>query len=138
MHAEQNPAKPFLVFDEHEYSFSVMANMVSAMAQRLSALGAAPGARVAMLCGNRPAFLVAWFAINEIGAVAVPLNVSLVGDGLQYILRQSQCELLLVEPDLHDAKSADISAVGNGLRTLFIESSMETPPSASLSRWKPA
>ena len=137
-HAEEHPAKPFLVFEEDEYSFSEMADMVSAMAERLSAMGVAPGARVAMLCGNRPAFLVAWFAINEIGGVAVPLNVSLVGDGLQYILRQSECELLIVEPDLYKEKLADISAVGTGLQSVLIDSSMETPPHGTVNRWQPA
>lgn len=136
-HAARHPDKPFLVFGDTTYSFSDMAGMVTVNAARLAEAGIRPGDRVAMLCGNRPAFLAVWFAINELGAVAVPLNVSLVGDGLQYILRQSESRMLLAEPELYEPRAAEIAALGGALQYVPIDESMEQPPTGPVRRLRP-
>ncbi len=76
--------------------------------------GLGKGDRVALLCGNRPAFLVAWFGLANIGAITVSLNTGLVGDGLRYSITQSDARLVLVEREIYDAKRADIDAVLSG------------------------
>jgi len=134
LHAANQREKAFLIYGETEINYGQMAAMVSAYARRLRGLGVCAGSRVAILCGNRPAFLVAWFAVSELGAVAVPLNVGLMGEGLRYTLRQSEAEILLVEPELYQAKRGDIDELGDRLCKEMIEPDMETPPLKQVDR----
>ncbi|MBO1112051.1 class I adenylate-forming enzyme family protein [Bordetella petrii] len=133
-HAANTPEHPFLVCDAGQYSYAAMARLVSQAARRLHGHGVRPGHRVALLCGNRPAFLAAWFAISELGAVAVPLNTGLKGEGLRYILAQSGASLLLIEPGLLDALAADLDALEAGPPRLTVDSWLEQAP-AQAARW---
>ena len=42
------------------------------------------------MLSNHPRFLDAFFAIQKIGAYAVPVNTALVSEGLAYILEHSE------------------------------------------------
>src|SRR5690625_1467760 len=108
MHANKQPEKTFLFFSDEQYSFKKMAQLVSAYATHLEKTGVRAGDRIALICGNRPAFLIAWLAINELGAIVVPLNTSLKGDSLRYTLTQSESKKLLIEPDLLVEKKESI------------------------------
>lgn len=127
--------KPFLIYGDESYSYSAMAGLVSRFASELSGMGVRRGSKVALICGNRPAFLVAWFAISELGAVAVPLNVSLVGDGLRYTLRQSESELLLIEPSAYQEKEQDLRELESHLKIVQIEDRIEQHPGGEFPRW---
>jgi len=133
--AAARPQDVFLVYEEDEYTYAGMAALVSALARRLDGLGVRPGDHVALLCGNRPAFLALWFALTELGAVSVPLNVGLKGDGLRYTLTQSGAVALLIEPELLAEKQADIAPVADALRIVEIDAAMETPPADAVPRW---
>ncbi|NYT44262.1 AMP-binding protein [Alcaligenaceae bacterium] len=138
LHAERQAEKTFVVYGTTEISYGDMALLVSEFAEKLHARGVAPGSHVALLCGNRPEFLVAWFAINELGAVAVPLNVSLVGEGLRYTLSQSAASVLLVDPELYAEKRDTIDALETPIPKIMIEPGMLELPSTQRSRWKQA
>ncbi|SMH30880.1 class I adenylate-forming enzyme family protein [Azospirillum agricola] len=97
--AAATPDRPFLLFGERTITYGAMAALVDSAVERLAARGVAAGRTVAMLVGNRPGFLVAWFALSELGAIAVPLNTALVGEGLRYLLEQSEATLLIVEEE---------------------------------------
>lgn len=77
--------------------------------------------RVALLCGNRPAFLVAWFGLANIGAITVSLNTGLVGDGLRYSVTQSDAKALLVERAIYTAKRADLEPVLAGRKVIIFD-----------------
>src|SRR5690606_2718938 len=59
--------------------------------------GIAPGDHVALIAGNSAGFLVAWFGINLAGAVAVTVNTQLVGEGLAYVVAQSEAKLVVAD-----------------------------------------
>ncbi len=123
--AQATPEKTFLYFADRQITYRQMADMVSVCAQRLHAQGIAAGQNVAMLCGNRPAFLIAWFAVSELGAVAVPLNTGLIGDGLRYTLTQSESTVLLIEPNLLEEKRESLSLLERALAVTLIDEVME-------------
>jgi acyl-CoA synthetase (AMP-forming)/AMP-acid ligase II len=136
LHAANQPGKVFLAYETAEITYGDMAGMVAAYSKRLHDIGVRAGSRVALLCGNRPAFLVSWFAISELGAIAVPLNVSLVGEGLRYTLRQSEAQVVLIEPVLYTAKRDVVDDLANGLHIEIIEPALDTPPLNAPSRWQ--
>jgi len=81
--------------------------------------GIEKGDRVALLCSNRPAFLVAWFGLANIGAVTVSLNTGLVGEGLRYSVTQCSAKAVMIERAILEAKRADLEPVLEG-RTVIV------------------
>jgi len=132
LHAATGPAaeRVFLVEDAtgREIRYGEMSALVRGYAGRLHGMGVEPGSRVALLCGNTPAFLIAWFALSDLGAITVPLNTGLVGDGLRYTLAQSGAALLLTEPALLDAKRDDLAAMAGPPRIELLDGPARTEP----------
>jgi crotonobetaine/carnitine-CoA ligase len=87
----------------------------------LHSLGIGVGDRVALLCGNSAGYLVAWFAIANVGAITVTVNTGLVGAGLRYALTQSQPKLVVIEAGLHARMEQDIAPVAGSLSMLAFE-----------------
>jgi len=126
--AVEHADRAFVVTDHGEISYGEMSRLVRLYAAKL-AERIRPGQTVALLCGNRPGFLVAWFALSDIGAITVPLNTGLVGDSLRYTLTQSGAVLLLIERELYDALQSTLAELDVELPVEFIDESVESIPS---------
>src|SRR5512143_2739645 len=68
------------------------------LANALAALGVARGDKVALVLPQRPETAVAHVAINQLGAVAVPLSFLFGPEALEYRLQHSQTKVVLVDP----------------------------------------
>lgn len=100
---EKNPGKQFLVFEDDagnvaDFTYGAFAARVNKLANHLAAKGLKPGDTMAVMLANCPEFLVAWFAINQVGAVMVPINVLYSADELAYLLNNAECAGFIVEP----------------------------------------
>lgn len=136
-HARTRPAQPFLLYEDLVLSYGHVAGCVSAFAAALHDRGVRAGERVGLLCGNRPEFLVCWFAIIELGAIAVPMNTGLVGGGLRHILAQSEARLLLAETALLEARRTDLAQIDLPLGVLQIDETLLLAGSAGPDeRWR--
>lgn len=69
-----------------------------AWARWLLVRGVVPGDRVALLAGNGLAYVVGWFAILKVGAIAVPLSTAIDPSTLEHQLAICRPRLLLVGP----------------------------------------
>lgn len=69
------------------------------LARGLGELGIGKGDKVAVLLANCPEYILAWFALGVRGAVLVPVNTALKGQGLEYVLRQSDAVAILTSAD---------------------------------------
>lgn len=103
LQVEQNPGKTFLVHEDEagtvtELTYSEFGQLVDRLAGHLAAAGIRPGQTVAVMLSNCPQFLQSWFAINQIGAVMVPVNVLYSPDELAYLLQDAGCAGLVTEP----------------------------------------
>lgn len=134
--AQRQPTDIALIFEEHEYSYAALADMVSATAAALFQQGVRPGDHVALMCGNRPAFLAHWFALSELSAVCVPLNTSLVGEGFCYSLSNSEASLLIIEPTLLATRQATLDAMSDAPPILEIADTADSIPSTEPTRWR--
>lgn len=124
-YAKSTPDRPFLVFDGQEITYGKMGKLVSAFAKSLENHGVRAGDHVAMLCSNRPAYLIAWFALMEVEAVTIPLNVGLIGDGLRYTVEQSAASFLIIESELLQIKSADLVGVARSPKIIPVGEEIE-------------
>ena len=87
--------RPFVITDERSVSYAEVDAWASELADGLAALGVGPGDRVGMLMANYLEFVPAKFAIARAGAVAIPFNYLYRQAELGYVLRQSQCNVLV-------------------------------------------
>ena len=100
---DRNPEKVFLVHEDEagwvtELTYGAFADKVNRLANHLVTEGILPGQTVAVMLSNCPEFLQAWFAINQIGAVMVPVNVLYSPDELAFLLQDADCAGLITEP----------------------------------------
>ena len=103
LQVEAHPDKPFVIHEDDAgrvtgLSYRAFAARVNALAAHLLAQGLTPGQTMAVMLSNGPEFLQSWFAINQIGAVMVPVNVLYSPDELAYLLQDAACTGLITEP----------------------------------------
>ncbi|MEW6443943.1 MAG: AMP-binding protein [bacterium] len=102
--AEKLGDKPFLylVYQDRTVSYREMNENANRAADYLLRLGARPGDGIATLMGNSPQFLDLFFGMQRLGMYMVPVNTSLRGDSLSYIIDNSDAKFLIVDHDLMD------------------------------------
>jgi crotonobetaine/carnitine-CoA ligase len=98
----RSPEKLLLQHDALRQSYAAFFGDCLRHAAALRELGVGRGQNVCLMLGNTPDYLYTWFGLARLGAVAVPVNVHLKGEGLAYVLAHSRASLLVVEPELAD------------------------------------
>ncbi len=89
-----------LVCDERRWTYAELDAQVGRIATGLRAQGVTAGARVAMFIGNRPEFVFVLFALQRLGAIAVPIGVREARPGLAYMLNQCGAMGIVFDADL--------------------------------------
>ncbi len=100
--ADKTPDKTFLYFRDEEISFAEMDRRANCIARGLRERGVRTGDHIALFLPNRAEFLALWIGIARLGAVMVPVNTALKGDGLAYILHHSDSRVLFTTGALWD------------------------------------
>jgi long-chain acyl-CoA synthetase len=72
--AENTPEQTALVFEDQSMTYGELLRSINRLSNALVKLGVQKGDRVVLLMGNRPEFIVGYFATMRIGALAVTLN----------------------------------------------------------------
>jgi crotonobetaine/carnitine-CoA ligase len=100
--AEKLGGKPFLylVSQDRYVSYLETHENASRIANYLLEAGAGPGDGLATLMGNSQAFLDLFFGIQRVGMYITPVNTALRGDGLSFIVDNSDARFLVVDYDL--------------------------------------
>ncbi|HWJ02660.1 MAG TPA: AMP-binding protein [Verrucomicrobiae bacterium] len=65
------------------------------LAMQLKGLGIVPGDKVAAMFPNCPEFITAFYAVEYLGAVFVPINIRLTSQEIAYILADCDAKILL-------------------------------------------
>lgn len=86
----RSPERPALIDGARRWNYKQLALDVQGMAQQFSSQGLQAGDRVLLFIRNRAEFLFAFFALQSLGAIAVPVGVREQRPGLQFILNQCQ------------------------------------------------
>ena len=81
------------------YSFWDIRVRANRLSNALAALGVRQGERVAMLLPQRPETAIAYVAIFQMGAIAVPLSHLFGPDALEFRLRDAGASVAIVDPD---------------------------------------
>jgi crotonobetaine/carnitine-CoA ligase len=111
--------KPYILWDEERISFEQYYQSTCRAANGLTAQGAQAGDGVALLMGNCPEYLYCFYGLPMGGYYTVPVNVSLKGDGLKYILDHSDVKYLVVDDALYP-RVAELEETPGAIRKIFV------------------
>ena len=111
--------KPYIIYDEETISFAAYYQWICRAANGLAAQGARAGDGVAILMGNCPEYLYLFYGLGLRGYYSVPVNVSLKGDGLQYILTHSDVKYLVVDDTLYP-KVVELEKPLGSIQKIFV------------------
>ena len=93
---EKNGTRPFLRMTGGEVTYRELAEKVRRAASGFLQLGIRQGDKAAIILPNGPEYFYAWFGLCHIGAMMVPVNTALKGEGLQFILDHSDARAVIV------------------------------------------
>jgi crotonobetaine/carnitine-CoA ligase len=134
--ARQRPDDVFLLFGERQWTFGQLLRESEAVAGGLAAQGVKAGDKVAIMMGNRPEFLLCWFALSMLGAVEVPLNTAHRGDLLRYMLAQADCSLLIAESQFLGRIAEVAGAVSTLHRIVMLDEGARPAVPQEITRWE--
>ena len=98
------PDRPALVtrHTRERLTWSELHGEVERLARALMAIGIEKGDRVGIWATNRTEWVLTQFATAKIGAILVNLNIRYRAHELEYALRQSECQTLILIRGFHD------------------------------------
>lgn len=131
-HAALTPDKTLLRYPGVDESYNAFAQSAARAADALYDLGVRAGDNVCVMLGNHPDYLHIWLGLARLGAVVVPINVHLKGEGLGYIIEHSGAKLLIVESELVERIFA-LPAPPSALTTIVVRGS--APASSRCLDW---
>ena len=94
--------KKALVFEQQRWTYQETWHEVLRCAQALASLGIGPQDRVLLFVSNRPEFVFVLFAIQYLGAIAVPVGIREQKPGLTYIMNQCTAKAVVFDEALQD------------------------------------
>lgn len=94
-------SKKALIFGDKSFSYAELNNCIDQAALHLKKQGLTKGDRVALYLGNCPEWIVFYFAIIRLGAVAVCLSASYRSTELKSLINDSQPVLIITSEALH-------------------------------------
>ncbi len=94
--AARTPEREWLFFEDDSWTLADVAGEVDRFAVGLAERGVVHGDRVALLVGNRPETIFAWFGANRLAAIAAPLNHALKPPELAALLHLERPRVLVV------------------------------------------
>jgi len=101
--AARFPERRLALFDDGtEWTWGEARTQVRALAAALQRLGVRQGDRVIAWLPGGPDLVRAWFAINYLGAVFVPLNTAYRGASLEHVVNACRARVMIAHPTLTD------------------------------------
>jgi acyl-CoA synthetase (AMP-forming)/AMP-acid ligase II len=109
LNARRFPNRIALVSGDRRLSYAELNEEINRLARGFLALGLRPGDKGAYLLRNCPELIEVYYALQKIGAAAVPLNHRLSAAEIGRLLRFSRCRLLVYGEEFQDK----VAAVGD-------------------------
>jgi len=100
--AEKNQDKVAILFEEQKITYNELDRRSNSVASGLSQMGVKKGERAAIMLPNCPQYLYSMLGMGKMGAIIIPVNINLKGEGLAYILNHSEASTLIISQEYLD------------------------------------
>lgn len=114
-------------FSGEMVSYGEFDRITTRLAHSLRSLGVEQGHTVVSILDNNLDAVTVWFAVNKVGAIAVPVNTALKGEFLRHQLDDSQAAILICEAD-YLARVAEVAAGIPQVKRILCRGSVEHAP----------
>jgi len=88
------------IYDGKHLTYEALHKAVNALGNELRNTGIQKGDKVALMLPNCPEFVISYFAVQKLGAVAVTLNILSTSYELRHLLGNSDAKCLITETQL--------------------------------------
>lgn len=102
LNASRYPEKIALVHKNRRISYRELNQDVNCLVHGLSSLNIKPGDPIAYLLPNSIELIEVYYAIQKIGAIAVPLNVRLISREIKFLIQAARCKILIFSEECRD------------------------------------
>ena len=110
LRADATPDDRFVTIAGRSLTFAQALQRAESATGSLASVGVGKGDRVAIMLPNSLEFLDLWFASALLGAVIVPVNNQLRGEGLRYIVEHCDADVCVVDAPFVEAYEAAVPA----------------------------
>ncbi len=124
--AKEQGDKPYILHDDEKISFAGFDSATCRAAGGLAAQGAKPGDGLAILMGNCLEYLFLFYGMPRGGFYSVPVNTALKGDGLSFILTNSDVRYLVADDTLY-GKIQELGGKVGAVEKVFIRRTTDAP-----------
>ena len=135
--ADRHPQLEALVDGTQRWTWAQLKDASARIATGLQRLGVMRGDRVALLLANRAEFVLAFYAIAQRGAVAVPVSPRDSAKGLAFILNQCSARAVIAQSDLAHLLPAQLDD-GSALLQVLCSGAdgLTAPRTGHFTRWE--
>lgn len=109
--AAETPDRPFVRIDTDSLTYASVDDRAGRLASTLAAMGVGGGDRIGLMLPNGVPFLVIYFALGKLGAIAVPINPAYRGYMLEYVLADTACTMLFADAAVLDGLEPSLDAL---------------------------
>ena len=89
------PEKTAIVFNEHQINYGELNEIINKLSNGFLDSGIAKGNRVALMLPNVPHFIFSYFALQQVGAIVVPVNYMFYENDLNFVLNNSELKAII-------------------------------------------
>ncbi|MFD2044889.1 class I adenylate-forming enzyme family protein [Ornithinibacillus salinisoli] len=115
--ARKYPNKEALVTPQERITYSEWNIAVNKLANSLQQLGVQKGDKVVLHMPNTKEFLFAYFAVQRLGALIVPINAKLIQQEITYILEHSDAKVFVT----HELLFPQVASLPNSKDLIYIK-----------------
>ena len=112
--------RPAFVYGDREITFGEVEARASRLAAGLRGLGVGKGDRVGILIGNQPEYMEAEFAVAKLGAVRVPLLISLTESEIVSYIEHSGATAVVASESVAPRAREAVSALARQVELVVI------------------
>lgn len=109
-----------LVYGDVKIEYGRFMEAVKRLAQGLKTLGINKGDRVAVLLPNVPHFCISYYAILELGAVVVPLDIMSTEEEINFYLGDCGAQVLISWIGFQSQVMPVVPRIGKALKVIFL------------------
>jgi Acyl-CoA synthetases (AMP-forming)/AMP-acid ligases II len=95
LNANRYPQKTAVIFRDRRLTYQDLNQKINCIANGLLELGIVPGDKVGYLLPNSNILIEVYYAIQKIGAVAVPLNSRIIAREIEFLINNGECRALI-------------------------------------------
>ncbi|KIW98213.1 uncharacterized protein Z519_01797 [Cladophialophora bantiana CBS 173.52] len=93
--------KEAFVFEGRAWTYREFREEIGRLAEAFERLGINNRTVVGMFVNNSPEFVIAWWALYKLGAIAAPVNTSITGTHIKHCLKVSEAEFCITTYELY-------------------------------------